>query len=85
MDMSIYILKFILSDNSNEIKNKNSIFNTGLSEKLQKKNLINFILKYLPNTKIHYSNNVEDKRNYRVNFKRLKSYLIKTYNKCSKN
>ncbi len=72
LDMSIYILKFILSDISNEIENNKSIFNTGFTqENFTKKNLINFILKYLPNTQIHYSNNVEDKRNYRVDFKKI--------------
>ncbi len=76
IDMSKYILRFILLNETDEVENINSIFNAGYTnQNYTKKNLTKFIIKYLPDTEIHYSNDVNDKRNYKVSFKKIEKFL----------
>ena len=54
----------------------NQIFNAGGEKNnFTKRNIVNLILKYVPDAKIEYGDKGSDPRNYRVNFQKVKKVL----------
>ncbi len=72
-DFSILIAKVL---ESNKNKTHFEIFNAGSDiNNATKKNIINIINKFIPDTNVNYSKNGTDPRNYRVDFSKVREVL----------
>lgn len=73
MDFARLIYMIIESDIS---KVGNQVFNAGSNiNNASKKDIVNMIQKKIPNTKVNYVKNGIDKRNYKVDFSKIKNEL----------
>ena len=71
-DMCNFILKFIKYNDSKNLPNSEKIYNVGFNnQNFTKKHLLDKIIKYLPETKIKYVDDIVDNRNYKVSFDKL--------------
>ena len=72
-EMSSIILKILQSDQNLVTK---EIFNAGItSENYTKEQVVTMILKAIPTLKVRYPSDTNDKRNYRVDFSKVKNIL----------
>ena len=72
-DMSQVLLKVLEAD---ENKVGKQIFNAGTtSENYKKKDVVHMIEEALPNIKAHYSNSIDDVRNYKVDFSKIEQTI----------
>ena len=75
-DMCNFILKFIETKNLKNMSNSEKIFNVGFSDQnYTKKNLLDKIIKYIPDTRIQYVDEIIDNRNYKVSFEKLNKFF----------
>ena len=71
-DMCNFILKFIEYKETKNLPNSEKIYNVGFNnQNFTKKEILDKILKHLPDTKIKYVDDIIDNRNYRVSFDKL--------------
>ena len=72
-DMSQVLLKVLEAD---ENKVGKQIFNAGTtSENYKKEDVVHMIEEALPNIKAHYSNSIDDVRNYKVDFSKIEQTI----------
>jgi nucleoside-diphosphate-sugar epimerase len=75
-DMCNFILKFIKTKNLKNKSNSEKIFNVGFNnQNYTKKNLLDKIIKYVPDTKIQFVDDIIDNRNYKVSFEKLNNFF----------
>lgn len=68
-DMAVIILK-ILGSTVEDVSGE--IFNAGATSlNYKKEEIVNMIVEVLPNLKVNYASDIDDKRNYRVDFSKL--------------
>ncbi|MFC1807238.1 NAD-dependent epimerase/dehydratase family protein [Candidatus Omnitrophota bacterium] len=72
-DMSTIILKIL---NREKEKVGKQVFNAGAtSQNYTKEDVVEMIVKSMPSLKIHYATDIDDKRNYRVDFTKLEKTI----------
>ena len=77
--MCNFILKFIKTKNLKNKSNSEKIFNVGFNnQNYTKKNLLDKIIKYVPDTKIQFVDDIIDNRNYKVSFEKLNNFFSDT-------
>ena len=75
-DMCNFIIKFIQNNDTKMISNSEKIYNVGFdNQNFTKKHLLDKIIKYLPETKIKYVDEIIDNRNYKVSFEKLNNFF----------